>query len=221
LHIPDGLMSPEIWMLGYVLALPVVAYAVSKVSRTIDEKTVPFMAILAAGIFVAMMLNFPVGGGTTGHLLGAALVVLLLGVWGGVVVITVVLIIQCLVFGDGGVTALGLNLLNMAVIAPLTAGIVLRAFSGKFQYPSIFLAAWSSVFLAAMTCAVELALSFTISGGQYGISDIIVLPTMAGWHLLIGIGEGIITFGVVVFLSNVAPETLRMSIAEKTPEVTI
>lgn len=220
MHIPDGLMAPEVWMLGYFLALPVIAYAVSRVGRTIDEKTVPFMAILAAGIFVAMMLNFPVGGGTTGHLLGAALAVLLLGVWGGIVVITVVLMIQCLVFGDGGITALGLNLLNMAVMAPLTAGILLKAFRGKFQYPAIFLAAWSSVFLAAMACAVELAFSFTVSGGQYGIAGNIALPTMAGWHLLIGIGEGIITFGVFAFLSNVAPETLRMKIEDKTPEVT-
>jgi cobalt/nickel transport system permease protein len=215
LHIPDGLMAPEIWMAGYLLALPMVAYAVSKVGRTIDEKAVPFMAILAAGIFVAQMLNFPVGGGTTGHFLGAALAVLLLGLWGGVVVITVVLMIQCLVFGDGGVTALGLNLLNMAVIAPLTAAIALKAFKGRSQYPTIFLAAWSSVFLAAMACAAELAMSFTVSGGQYGI----VLPAMAGWHLLIAIGEGIITFGVVAFLSNIAPETLRMKIEDSKPEV--
>ena len=102
IRIPDGLMDPTVLVIGWLIALPVVAYAIYKVSKTIDEKTVPFMAVLAAGIFIAQMLNFPVGGGTTGHLIGATLACNLLGLDGSVVVMTVILVIQCLVFGDGG-----------------------------------------------------------------------------------------------------------------------
>jgi len=212
MHIPDGLMSPSVWALGFAISLPIIAFAFYRVSRTIDEKTVPFMAILAAGIFVAQMLNFPVGGGTTGHLVGAALAVLLLGTWGGVVVMTVILTIQCLVFGDGGVTALGLNLFNMAVMAPITAGLVYSMFNGKRFVASTAVASWISIFLAAMACTVQLGASYILSNGTYGISISIALPTMAGWHILIAIGEAIITVGVAMFLTQVAPETLKMKI---------
>ncbi|OPY32541.1 MAG: cobalt transport protein CbiM [Methanomassiliicoccales archaeon PtaU1.Bin124] len=205
-------MAPEVWILGFILALPVVAYAFYRVGRTVDERTVPFMALLAAGIFVAQMLNFPVGGGTTGHLVGATLAVLLLGTWGGVVVMTVILTIQCLVFGDGGITALGLNLLNMAVIAPLVTGGILYVFRGKFALPATSAAAWTSVFLGAFAAAVELGLSYSISGGEYGMAMSLAVPAMLGWHLFIGIGEAIITVGIVAFLTRVAPETLKMRI---------
>lgn len=219
MHIPDGLMAPEVWIFGFLVAIPVVSYAFYRVGKTIDEKTVPFMAILAAGIFVAQMLNFPVGGGTTGHLVGAALAVVLLGTWGGVVVISVILTIQCLVFGDGGITALGLNMLNMAVIAPLGTGLVLGITRGKFQMPSIAIAAWASVFIASLACALQLGVSYSISNGEFGIAMGIAVPAMLGWHMLIGIGEAIITVGVVAFLTQVAPETLRMKIGA-TQEVT-
>jgi cobalt/nickel transport system permease protein len=212
LHIPDGLMAPEVWVLGFAISLPFIAYAFYRVGRTIDEKTVPFMAILAAGIFVAQMLNFPVGGGTTGHLVGAALAVLLLGTWGGMVVLTVILTLQCLVFGDGGVTALGLNLFNMAVMAPITAGLVYSMFKGKHMAVSVAVASWISIFYAALVCAIELGQSYSLSAGTYGISISLALPAMAGWHMLIAVGEAIITVGVAMFLTMVAPETLKMKI---------
>jgi cobalt/nickel transport system permease protein len=212
MHIPDGLMDPTVLVIGWLLALPVIAYAIVKVDKTIDEKKVPFMAILAAGIFIAQMLNFPVGGGTTGHLVGATLAVILLGVYGSVVIMTVILCIQCLVFGDGGLTALGLNLLNMAVIAPFAAAAVLYVFKGRARYASTFSASWLAVFLAAAACAVQLSMSFTISNGEYGIEGIIAIPTMLAWHALIGIGEGIITTGIVAFLAKVSPETLKMQL---------
>jgi cobalt/nickel transport system permease protein len=214
-HIPDGLMDPTVLVIGWLIALPVVAYAIYKVSKTIDEKTVPFMAVLAAGIFIAQMLNFPVGGGTTGHLIGATLACILLGVYGSVVVMTVILVIQCLVFGDGGLTALGLNLLNMAVIAPLATAAVLLALKGRGQYASTFTASWMAVFLASTACALQLSFSYDLSGGDYGIEGIIAIPSMMAWHALIGIGEGIITTGIVAFLSKVSPESLRMQIGRK------
>jgi|WetSurMetagenome_2_1015567.scaffolds.fasta_scaffold07557_2 cobalt/nickel transport system permease protein len=212
MHIPDGLMDPVVLIIGWLLALPVIAYAIVKVDKTIDEKKVPFMAILAAGIFIAQMLNFPVGGGTTGHLIGATLAVILLGVYGSVVIMTVILTIQCLVFGDGGITALGLNLLNMAVIAPFAAAAVLLLFKGRAKNASTFSAAWLAVFMAATACALQLSMSFDLSNGEYGIEGIIAIPTMLAWHALIGVGEGIITTGIVAFLAKVSPETLKMQL---------
>jgi len=100
-------MDPAVVIMGWALALPVIALAIYKLNKTVDERMVPFMAILAAGIFVAQMLNFPIGGGTTGHLIGAALAVVLLGLYGGILVMTTILVIQCLIFGDGGADRTG------------------------------------------------------------------------------------------------------------------
>lgn len=216
-HIPDGLMDPMVIVAGWAVALPVIALAVYRLNRNVDERLVPFMAILAAGIFVAQMLNFPVGGGTTGHLVGAALAVVLLGLYGGIVVMTTILVIQCLVFGDGGLTALGLNLLNMAVIAPLTAYGVLSLLKRRDSL-SVPVAAWASVFLAALACGLMLALSYTISGGDFGIVASVSIPAMAGWHAVIAVGEAIITTGVVVFISRVAPEMLNMDKSQENKE---
>lgn len=211
MHIPDGLMSPEVLVIGWIGGLIFVGLSLRKISGRIDDKTIPFMAVLGAGIFVAQMINFPVGGGTTGHLLGAALATVLLGPWGAVLVLTVILIIQSLVFGDGGLTALGLNVLNMAVIAPIVAWLTLRGLSDHKKI-GIPLAAWSSVFVAAVACAAQLSLSYALTGGAYGIEAMIAFPTMMGYHLVIGVGEAIITGGVVAYLAKVAPETLDMKI---------
>lgn len=209
MHIPDGLMDPMIFIGGWIIALVGVAYALSKVNKTIDERSVPLMALLAAGIFVAQMLNFPVGGGTSGHLIGAALAVALVGPLAAVVIMTAILIIQGLLFGDGGITAMGLNILNMAIIAPLVAWAVMSLARGnKLAVP---VAAWASVFVASMACAGQLALSYMLSNGAYGIEPVLAFSSMAVWHILIGIGEGIITGGVVLYLAKVAPETLRFS----------
>lgn len=214
MHIPDGLMEPIVWISGWIIALIVIAIAFKRVSKTIDERSLPYMAILAAGIFVAQMLNFPIIGGTTGHLVGAALATVLLGPWAAMVIIFVVLIIQGLVFGDGGITAMGLNILNMAIIGSLSAYAMLRLTPKKYDYIGVFLAAWISVFLAATACAVELAASYAIDP-TYGITAAISIPTMMATHAIIGIGEAIITVGIVAFLAKVAPETLKMRLKIK------
>jgi len=200
-------MDPAVFLAGWAVGAVVLAVALTKVNRTVDEKAVPLMALLAAGIFVAQMLNFPVGMGVSGHLIGAALAVYMLGPLAAMVVMTVILLIQGLVFGDGGLTALGLNILNMAIIAPLTAWGVL-SLAGKAKW-SVPVAGWASVMTAATACALELAASHTLSGGAYGISGTLAIPTMLGYHALIGVGEAIITGGVVAYLAKVAPETLR------------
>jgi cobalt/nickel transport system permease protein len=217
MHIPDGLMDPVVVILGWAIALPVIALSIKKLNKNVDERMVPFMAILAAGIFVAQMLNFPVAGGTTGHLIGASLAVVLLGLYGGILVMTTILVIQCLVFGDGGLTALGLNLLNMAVIAPLVSFTLLKLLKDR-DAVSVPVAAWCSVFLTAIVCGLQLALSYAISGGEFGVEAGIAIPAMGVWHAIIAVGEAVITVGVILFLTKVAPEMLEMGIFQESKE---
>lgn len=220
MHIPDGLMSPQVWISGWVLILPFLAYALHKLNRSVDERLIPFMAILAAAIFVAQMVNFPVLGGTSGHLIGAALITLLLGPFAGIVLLTTVLIIQFL-FGDGGITALGLNILNMAVIGSLSAWAIYKIVPKKHLMFAVPLAAWLSVFCAATACALELSLSYV--PGEYGVVWWVAFPSMLVSHAIIGIGEAIITTGVVLYLAKVAPGTLAMrdDLGISTPNYTI
>lgn len=210
MHIADGVMAPEIWITAWVIALIGLGLMFWRLDKRLDERTMPMMAILAAGIFVAQMLNFPIGGGTTGHLIGAALATILLGPYAAMLIITAILVIQCLVFGDGGITALGLNILNMAIIAPLVTYGVMALF-GKRNKAGTPVAAWASVFLAATACAAQLALSYSLTGGAYGIIGTLAFPTMMGYHAVIAVGEAIVTTGVVLFLAKVSPEMLKLN----------
>jgi len=209
-HIPDGLIDPLVAGAGWLLAILILAVATRVVNRKVEDRHIPLMAMLAAGIFVAQMLNFPIGGGTTGHLVGAALAAILLGPFAGAIIIMVILLIQCLVFGDGGVTALGLNFLNMGFIGSFTGYYVHRAFPERYRKAGTFAAAWLAVFLGALACAVELAVSNSISGGTHGISAVIAFPAMTVYHAIIGIGEGIITTGIIAYLAQVSPDILKM-----------
>ena len=211
MHIADGIMAPELWIAGWILALIGLGLMFWKLGKRLDERTMPMMAILAAGIFVAQMLNFPIGGGTTGHLIGAALATILLGPYAAMLIITAILTIQCLVFGDGGITSLGLNILNMAIIAPLLTYGVMMLF-GKNRTLGTPVAAWAAVFIAATVCAAQLALSYSISDGTYGITGALAFPAMMGYHALIGVGEAIVTTGVVLFLAKVSPEMLELNL---------
>ena len=218
MHIPDGLMAPAVSALGWVVAVAVLYVSLRKVRGRIEEKDIPLMAVLGAGIFVAQMLNFPIGGGTTGHLVGAALAAVLLGPYAAVLVITSILIIQCFMFGDGGITALGLNITNMAVVGSFTGGLIYRYLGSRNRGAAVFVGSWLAVFLGAILCSIELAVSYGISGGAYGIPGGIAIPAMAGYHALIGIGEGIIATGVVSFISQAAPEIMNIGRKEAVPD---
>jgi cobalt/nickel transport system permease protein len=161
------------------------------------------------------MLNFPIGGGTTGHLIGAALFAIMVGPALAIIGMTVVLLIQALMFGDGGITSLGLNALNMAIIAPLVGWgvytMVEQIAKGQPRIGkgiAVALAAWASVFVAAAACAGELLVSYAISAGEYGIAANISVPAMLGYHAVIGVGEAAITVGLVSYLLAVSPELL-------------
>ena len=218
MHIPDGLMDPTVSAIGWVEFLVVLGAVLLLAGNRVKEKNLPRVAVLSAGIFVAQMLNFPIGGGTTGHLVGGALFAIIAGPMVAVIGMTVVLLIQALMFGDGGITALGLNALNMAVIAPLTGwGVytLLKTMTekggGRSSAASGFVvgaAAWASVFVAAAACAAELAVSFAVSSGAYGIAATVSVPAMLGMHAVIGVGEGIITAGVLAYLWSVLPDAI-------------
>jgi len=207
MHIPDGLMLPALLGAGWVIAVVVLAVAVRKTRQLLPDDKIPTMAVLAAGIFVSQMLNFPIAGGTSGHLIGATIATLLVGPWAAVLVMSIVIIIQGLMFGDGGILSLGLNLTNMAIIGVLVSASVLKGM-GKIRLRRevpVFSASWLAVFIAAFACALELAISYAASGGAYGIIWTISLPAMLASHALIGIGEAIISVAVISYLSHVAP----------------
>ncbi len=210
MHIPDGLMAPAVAGVGWIIALILLATTFKVLNKRMDDRQITLMAVLAAGIFVAQMLNFPIGGGTTGHLLGAALATIILGPLAGILILTTILTIQALVFGDGGLTALGLNILNMAIIGSLVAWYAYIALRKWNINAAVFAAAFSSVFAAALAAAAQLAVSHSLSGGVYGISGAIAFPAMAAFHLLIGIGEAIITSSVVLYIARVSPGMLKL-----------
>lgn len=221
MHIPDGLMDPVVAMVGTLEFLAVFAAVLALSFNRMKEQNLPRIAVLCAGIFVAQMLNFPIGGGTTGHLIGAALLAILVGPLMAIIGMTVVLIIQALMFGDGGITAFGLNAANMALIAPLTGWGVytlvkptLEGAGKTGQSIAVAAAAWSSVFVASAACAAQLAVSHAISDGAYGIVGSVSISAMLGYHAVIGIGEAIITVGVVAYLSTVSPSAFSTSEAK-------
>ena len=198
MHIPDGFVSGPVNMGGALVAAAVVGLSAWRASRQVQRRphTVPLLATTAAFVFAAQMLNFPIGGGTSGHFLGAATVAALLGPWSACLVMTLVLVIQCLAFADGGLTALGTNIVNMGVIGGIGGYLLLRALrailpGGRAGYlVAAAVASWVSVVVAATVCALELAVS--------GTSPlVVVLPAMAGTHAVIGIGEALIAVAVL------------------------
>lgn len=223
MHIPDGLMDPVVAGLGWLEFVVVAAVAVYLSGKKVRDKDLPRVAVLCAGIFVAQMLNFPVGGGTTGHLIGGALLAIMVGPVVAIVGMTVILLIQALMFGDGGLTAFGLNAVNMAIIAPLAGWGVYTMLKALLyrggprpaealtagEAFAIGAGAWASVFIASAACAAELAVSYAVSGGAYGIAATISVPAMLGYHAVIGIGEAIITVGVATYVLKVAPEMFK------------
>lgn len=203
LHIPDGFLSVPVSLVWWVLTIASVAVALRRVG-TLSERQLPLMGVMAAFIFAAQMLNFPVLGGTSGHLLGGALAALLLGPWAGILVMACVVALQALLFQDGGLLALGANIFNMGVATAAVGYWVgmplLRAFGGKTWGLAVtgFIAAWLSVMVAALLTSAQLALS--------GVPAAIVFPAMLFVHTFIGIGEGLITVAALAFVASARPD---------------
>lgn len=209
MHIPDGFVSTGTAAATWLASAGGIGYAVRRVNRELNERQIPLMGVTAAFIFAAQMMNFTVAGGTSGHLLGGALAAILLGPWAGMLVLTSVLAVQALLFQDGGLLALGANVFNMAVVGVLVGWVVytaLRRLLGERPWATMvsgFAAAWLSVFIASLVAAAELAISGTSPW-------VVALPAMGLVHMLIGIGEGLITVGVLAFLQVARPDLLAL-----------
>lgn len=207
LHAPDGFFSLPISAAGYALAAAAIGFAIYRANRSLNERIVPMMGVMAAFIFAAQMLNFPVAGGTSGHLIGGALAAIILGPWAAILVMTAVVGLQALLFQDGGLLVMGVNLLNMSIVSVLagygTYWLSQRLGGGGSAslMAGGFAAAWVSVVASSATTAVALSLS--------GTSPLAVaLPAILGFHMLIGIGEGLITVFALSFIRQARPQLL-------------
>jgi cobalt/nickel transport system permease protein len=208
MHIPDGFLSTPMAIAGWVIALVMIGIALRQTNRQMGERQIPMMGVLAAFIFAAQAINFPVAAGTSGHLLGGALAAIVMGPWAATLIMTAVIGIQGLLFQDGGLLVMGWNILNMGVFTAFT-GYAVYSFTARIlgqkrgaRLGGAFVGAWVSVVVGAIATSFELAAS--------GTSPLnLALPAMVGVHALIGLGEGIITLGAVSFLLASRPEILQ------------
>lgn len=206
LHIPDGFLSLPVSVACWIVVSGLVALSLNRVQSDYQERAVPLMGVCAAFIFAAQMINFPIPGGTSGHLVGGTLAGALLGPWAGSLVVSVVFIVQAVLFQDGGITALGANIFNMGLIGTFGGYYLYKAirFSlGRDAWRGMLLgtaiAAWTSVVVSAIVVAFQLALSGTVPLG-------VALVAMVSWHILIGIGEAIITVVAVSYVWRTRPD---------------
>lgn len=227
MHIPDGYLGPATCAAGFAVMAPVWAVAAGRVKKTLQAKQVPLLAIGAAFCFVIMMFNVPIPGGTTGHAVGAVLVAILLGPWAATLAVSVALVIQSLLFGDGGVTAIGANCFNMAFVLPFAGYAMYRLISGKSDISS-----FRRVVAAGIAGYVGLVVASFCAGCEFGIQPLlhhtasgqalycpyklnVTIPAMVGEHLLVfGWVELIVTAFVVKFLQKQEPALLQPAIRE-------
>jgi len=208
MHIPDGFVAGAVNAGTGAMSAACCGLALVRARQTLGDKQVPLLGVTAAFIFAAQMLNFPVAGGTSGHLIGAVLAAVLLGPSAAVVVLGAVLILQCFLFADGGLTALGANVFNMALVAPVVGfgvyALVRRAAGDglRARLLATGFAAWCSTVAASVACAGELAASGTVLWR-------VAFPAMAAVHMVIGLGEAAITTLVVAAVAGVRPELMR------------
>ncbi len=210
MHVPDGFLNAPTSVATGAVAVVGVGLALRGARKELDERTAPLAGLVAAFIFATQMINFPVGAGTSGHLLGGALAAALVGPWTGVLCVSVVLLVQGLLFADGGLTALGTNITLMALVGVGAAWLVLvaiRAVLPKKPGSVVFAAA-----IAALISVPVAATVFTLLFAVGGVAEVPVgkvLVAMVGWHTLIGIGEAIITGLVVGAVISTRPDLVH------------
>jgi cobalt/nickel transport system permease protein len=209
MHIPDGYLSPQTYIPLMGVFVTFATIAITKVKKEISVKNIPYLGMAAAFSFIIMMFNLPIPGGTTGHAVGSALIAIILGPWTAVISVSIALIIQALIFGDGGITAIGANCFNMAIFMPFVAYYIfklirLNSINPKRIFIAAFISGYLSLVLASILTATEFGIQPLIASAAdgralycpYGLS--IAIPVMAFEHLvLFGIAEGIITALIV------------------------
>jgi cobalt/nickel transport system permease protein len=211
MHMSDGLVNvPTAAVFGLIAAVGL-AVAASRARADLDERTAPMAGLVTAFVFAVQMINFPILPGASGHLLGGALVAILVGPWVGSLCIAIVLVVQALLFADGGLTALGANITNMALVGVFTGYLVARALRGLARRSRGGLIA--TAFVAALVNTVVASLAFVLEyaiGGAGGATLGTVFTLMVGLHVLVGIGEGIITAATVAAVAAVRPDLIYL-----------
>lgn len=214
MHIPDGFLDTKTAAATAALSVIGLGTSLRHASRHLPPRRIPLIGLAAAFIFVAQMINFPVASGTSGHLLGATLAAVLLGPAAAVLVMSTVVIVQALLFADGGILALGANIFNMAIVGPLCGFGVYRlvhiVFRGEYgRLVAVGVASWFSMVVAAIFCAGELAWSGTVAWSA-------VFPAMAGVHMITGLFEASVTMIVIASIARARPELLNDNIPSAT-----
>ncbi|MFB7172545.1 energy-coupling factor ABC transporter permease [Streptomyces sp. NPDC056254] len=210
MHVPDGFINAPVSVAAGVAAAAAVAVSLRGARRELDERTAPLAGLVAAFIFAVQMLNFPVAAGTSGHLLGGALAAILVGPYTGVLCVSVVLLMQGILFADGGLTALGVNITVMGVVTVVTAHLLFRGLLRVL--PPTRRAVTAAGFVAALLSVPASAAAFTALYAVGGTTDVPlgkVLTAMLGVHVLIGIGEGVITAATVGAVIAVRPDLVH------------
>lgn len=204
MHIPDGFLSLSISIIFWLLTIALVSLAIRRTQHDFSERQIPLMGVMAAFIFAAQMINFPVAGGTSGHMLGGALAAIALGPWAGMLVMASVIGVQALLFQDGGLLVLGANIFNMGLITAIIGYGIYQLTAGRGRTPRLIaagIAAWLSVMAGAFFTSLQLWLSGTSALG-------VVFPAMMGIHALIGFGEALITVAALAFILRTRPDVL-------------
>lgn len=210
MHIPDGYLDLRICAVMYLLAVVFWFFSFRKARDSLSERQIPLMASLTAMSFAAQMMNYPIVGGTTAHLLGGPILAITLGPYSGVISMTIILLIQALFFGDGGITSFGANVWNMGIVGTFIPFIIylltLRVTSNqRRRLVGVFLGALVGDVLAALSAGLELGFSTTFA---YGVP--IAVTAMVAHHVIIGVGEGAITVGIILALQKARPDLLRL-----------
>ncbi|TET51570.1 MAG: cobalamin biosynthesis protein CbiM [Actinomycetota bacterium] len=206
MHIPDGFIDLKTAVATGALSVGGLAGAIYSVKRYFKARVIAMMGVMSALIFALQMINFTIPGGTSGHLLGGALAAIVLGPHAGVIVIAVVLIVQALIFMDGGIVALGSNIFNMAIIGVygsyLIYWLLTKISKSRWMFfVAVGIASWLSVVTASFFAALELGIS-----GTYPLG--ITMKAMLGVHAVIGLGEAAITLAVITFINRIRPELI-------------
>jgi cobalt/nickel transport system permease protein len=212
MHIPDGFLTLSVIIPTFIITI--IFWAISVKKTKLTDQQIPMMGLLTALFFAAMMMNYPIVGGTTAHLLGGATIGLILGPFAGCISISIILVLQAFLFGDGGLTSLGANVLNMGIIGIVVPCIIFLVINKAFKIKSttalfvtVFISAFIGDVLAAISAGTELGLSQPVF--QYGLS--VAVPAMAINHSIIGVAEGIVTVVIIATLLKLRPDVLEKS----------
>jgi cobalt/nickel transport system permease protein len=210
MHVPDGFLDAPTSLATGGVAVAGVAIALRKARTELDDRTAPMAGLVAAFVFAGQMMNFPVGAGTSGHLLGGALAAVLVGPWTGALCISVVLMVQALFMADGGVTALGTNITLMALIGCGVGYLVFRAALAVLprRPASVAPAAAVGALVSVPVAAAAFTLLFAV-GGAAPVDTGAVLTAMVGWHSVIGVGEALVTGLVVAAVMGSRPDLVH------------